>query len=197
MTFPPVYISRVHLQSAGVYPSLRTELTALLFGEGGISSVESGEPSPKNALYVDIIPPGGVDESLPDALNWVRRGGLHLPVVVQANHTLIGPLTNLGYSACLQCVGYRGAFDGATPAADAATTDAPIDLPVLVARLVSVTVAQEVDRITDAVDALPMTLGGLIRVDHGVGTVNVAKVSQVDGCEMCSSLIELHLQGAS
>lgn len=188
-------MSSVHVLTPQAYTSVSTELKALLSTDGERNSAYEGETAAQ-ALCVDVVGVGEIDDLLPRALDWTRRGGLHLPVVVGAQHTSVGPLTNPGYAACIQCAGYRGCFDSTTPPAVADGHVSPTDVSSLTVKLISVTVAQEIDRVVRAENTLPMTLGGLISIDHATGTVGIERVGQVDGCEVCSSLIEFAFQGA-
>ncbi|MGQ4488947.1 hypothetical protein ACN6LM_006534 [Streptomyces sp. SAS_281] len=197
MTFPPVDISSVCLHPSSSYPSIAAELTTLLSDGGDPGTVEHDTAMARKTLCVDIVGTDGVDDLVPRALDWTRRGGLVLPVVVDARHTSVGPLTNPGFSACLQCAGHSGLLDPAPAPAGTDGPGGPADVPRLVAKLVAVTVAREVHRITRDAEALPMTLGALARIDHGSGAVGFRTVGQIDGCETCSSLLESVFQAAA
>ncbi|NEY32868.1 TOMM precursor leader peptide-binding protein [Streptomyces sp. PRKS01-65] len=193
MTFPPVDVSGVRVLPAACFPSIRAELSTLLAEEDG-APPDRGDAA-ENVLSVDVVGIDGIDDLLPRALDRTRRGGLHLPVVVHEGHTSVGPLTTPGYSACVQCAAYRGLWEATMPRDGAEGPGSPADLPPLTARLVSVTAAQEIERITRRTGTLPLTLGGMVQVDHTTGTVGIENVSQIDGCEMCAALIECVLQG--
>ncbi|WP_405901448.1 hypothetical protein OG242_31730 [Streptomyces sp. NBC_00727] len=197
MTFPPVEISTVCLHPSSSHPSIATELTTLLFDGGGPGTAEHDAAMARKTLCVAIVGADGVDDLLPHALDWTRRGGLLLPVVVDARHTSVGPLTNPGFSACLQCACYSGLLDPEPAPAGADGPGDPADVPWLVAKLVAVTVAREVHRITRDTKALPMTLGALARIDHASGTVGFRNAGQIDGCETCSALLESVFQGSA
>ncbi len=195
MTFPPVAVSGVRVLTTRAYTSVVTELKALPSIDGEHNSAYEGETAAQT-LCVDVVGAGEIDNLLPRALDWARRGGLHLPVVIGAQHTSVGPLTNPGYAACIQCADYRGCLDSTTPLAVADEQAGAPDVSALTVKLISVTVAQEIDRVVRAENTLPMTLGGLIRIDHATGTVGTTRIGQVDGCEVCSSLLEFAFQGA-
>ncbi|AJP05159.1 hypothetical protein TU94_30775 [Streptomyces cyaneogriseus subsp. noncyanogenus] len=195
MTFPPVDVSGVRVLPAASFPSIRAELGSLLAGDADGTPPYHGDTPAENVLSVDVVGIDGIDDLLPRALDRTRRGGLHLPVVVHERHTSVGPLTTPGYAACVQCAGYRGLFDPVLPRDGAVGPGEPDDVPPLTAKLVAVTAAREIERITRRAGTLPLTLGGMVRVDHTTGTVGIENVSQIDGCEMCASLIECVLQG--
>lgn len=192
MTFPPVGLSTICVAPSRRYPLISAELKAQLADGPSHIGVEDDVTPRKDVLCVEIVDSDAVRDMLPRALDWARRGGLHLPVVVHAERTAIGPLTSNGYSACIQCAGYGDLLDSQVSHGLPHRSE----LPVLTEKLVALSVAQDIERVTRMPEAVPMTLGGVIHVDHASGTVGTDQVDQVDGCEVCSALIEFVFQGA-
>ncbi|MHA6763648.1 TOMM precursor leader peptide-binding protein [Streptacidiphilus sp. PAMC 29251] len=194
MTFPPVLISGTHLWASPSQPLVAAETARLLADSGYPAGIADESTAPGGSLCVDVTGADDMDDLFfARGLDWARRGGLHLPVVVHGDWTSVGPLMTPGYSSCIQCADYRGIRDMASavwpaePPCDPATTE------LLSARLVAVTVAREVERIVRLDGALPATMGAVALVDHRTGRVTFANVSQVDGCESCSALFESFL----
>lgn len=195
MTFPPVEVSRLYLRSSPSREAVRREVESLVSGDARLGAVPAAGSYGPGVLCVDVAGVEDWQDVLARAPHVVRRGGLHLPVVIDDEGTSIGPLTTPGFSACLQCAAHVADRAAPTPDPAAVPYPAPAALTPLVVALVSATVALEAGRIVCDPDRLPLSLGHVVRVEHDTGAVAILAVTQVDGCEVCGSLIELALAG--
>ncbi|MFF9722491.1 hypothetical protein ACF1HA_13060 [Streptomyces gardneri] len=197
-------MTRLSLRSSPSYEAIRRKVEATLSGDARLGalpqaasydSLSQAASYGAGALCVDVAGAEERRDVLARALHAVRGGGLHLPVLVDDAGTSIGPLTTPGYSACLECAGDDINRAASLPEPAVVPPRASVAPAPLVVALVAATAALEVGRIVSDADRLPLSLDHVIRVRHDTGAVGILGVGQVDGCEVCGSLIELRLRG--